>query len=50
MSPQHSLKVFFSPLLLVCLWISVTQTDIFLLLLMTHVLMTGCLQTMLKAH
>lgn len=49
-SPQHSLKIFFFPLLLVCLWISVTQTDIFLSLLMTHVLMTGCLQTMLKTH
>lgn len=36
--------------LLVCLWISVTQTDIFLSLLMTHVLMTGCLQTMLETH
>lgn len=36
--------------LLACLWISVTPTDIFLSLLMTHVLMTGCLQTMLKTH
>lgn len=36
--------------LLACLWISVTPTDIFLWLLMTHVPMTGCLQTMLKTH
>lgn len=48
--PPAFFKEFLFPLLLVCLWISVTQTDIFLSLLMTHVLMTGCLQTMLKTH